>query len=340
LYNGFNYIPDSELYKNYKNLNKNSYLEKKYKNYFYNNRILDNLFDLSYPITGQLPIDNLKLVDKHVWGYTTQRLEKLSIYSETTLNNIINHSKRKFRNKAYGDIGFENNTTIPMYLTNRKQNNMKLIFNGTYNDNINILSLIRNNSPEYYNFFGYHNILSMGNLENFGSKTNYIDKFKLNDSFFKSNEFENILNSSKKELLGLFDNKNQNKLTNDINLNSYLKKNKNINSIFFLKNKQINFEEIKKENSWDTNKLFSNSIIKKRRFRNYFEIFEELLNKKYNKMVFKLGVGQTNKIKVKLNGLNIKNINLFNNYNIAVDQIEESILTKNDKNYNFFETTN
>jgi hypothetical protein len=180
----------------------------------------------------------------------------------------------------------------------------------------------------------------MGNLENFGSKTNYIDKFKLNDSFFKSNEFENILNSSKKELLGLFDNKNQNKLTNDINLNSYLKKNKNINSIFFLKNKQINFEEIKKENSWDTNKLFSNSIIKKRRFRNYFEIFEELLNKKYNKMVFKLGVGQTNKIKVKLNGLNIKNINLFNNYNIAVDQIEESILTKNDKNYNFFETTN
>jgi hypothetical protein len=63
---GFNYIPEHLVFKDYKNLNSNSYMKKRLDSYYYKNRDFLEKFDMSYPVTGQLQENRLNLIDKHI----------------------------------------------------------------------------------------------------------------------------------------------------------------------------------------------------------------------------------------------------------------------------------
>ena len=100
LLHGFSYIPEQLIFRDYFNLNRETYTKNREKAYSMN-RSTDHFLDLSFETTGRFAIDQLNLIDKHIWGYGTQRLEKVSKYSNySNENNSYDIFGKRFRNRG------------------------------------------------------------------------------------------------------------------------------------------------------------------------------------------------------------------------------------------------
>jgi hypothetical protein len=211
LYLGLSYIPEQFVYKNYKFLNKDSHISNRIENYYFKNKNLKFLFDLSYPINYQFPINHLNLMDKHILGSDLDK--KIKFKNKFSFNNY--YSKR-FDNYAYEYKKTPYNNIIPFYLTNRNSKFMEIINKEILGDGVNVNSMLRLGSPTYINLYGYHNLLNMGNSKNLNSsftfKKNVINK---EDFYITNNDFLYKKNKGLEYILGTFNNSSKSKLVDD-----------------------------------------------------------------------------------------------------------------------------
>ena len=136
---GLPYIPESLIFKDYLRLNKDSYMEKRFDDFIFNNKNLKLVFDLSFPINGQFGIDNLNLIDKHMFGSNLEKFTKLK--KNESFNNY--YSKR-FDSTAYHLLKKPYNTAIPYYITNRNFKFMRIVNNNLVSNNFNMGDMLRN----------------------------------------------------------------------------------------------------------------------------------------------------------------------------------------------------
>lgn len=170
LHLGFNYIPEHLVYNDYGSLNKDTHMDNRLHRYFFKNNDTGKVFDMSYPITGQLISSRLGLVDKHVWGYQTNRISKLTKDSETSVEKNTNYTSNRFDNEIYGNLDFSFDRVSPLYLTNRTSNLMSNLNSYVGNSQIRFSDVINQNSPNLYKLFGYNSIRNMGILGKLDSR--------------------------------------------------------------------------------------------------------------------------------------------------------------------------
>jgi hypothetical protein len=328
---GFNYIPEHLVFKNYKNLNSNTYMKKRLDKYYYKNRDILEKFDLSYPITGQLRENRLNLIDKHIWGYSLNKVKKLDENEFYNLNNNLNNSFR-FDNEIYINSKNSFSGIVPFYFTNRTHNLMTNINKYSGSSKYTISDIIHSNSPGVYKILGYHNIRNMGINKNFDSRFK-INKNIPNFDILKSSFFYLKKKKSYNSLLSNFNNQVKTSFVNNSTLYLFLTK---LNNITKIKNKNNIFSIVLKEreslNVFQKNKNISNYYNSKNklhfRIRNYYEFIEYLKNKRYNGLM-DLFFENKSKIKKSLystaNSLVTKEIkkNISNDLIYDIDSLEE-----------------
>jgi hypothetical protein len=226
---GFNYIPEHLVFKNYKNLNHNTYMKKRLDNYYYKNRDILEKFDLSYPITGQLKENRLNLIDKHIWGYPLNKVKKLDENEFFNLNNNFNNSFR-FDNEIYINSKNSFSGIVPFYFTNRTHSLMTNINKYSGSSKFTISDIIHSNSPGVYKILGYHNIRNMGINKNFDSRFK-INKNIPNFDILKISLFYLKKKKSYNSLLSNFNNQVKNSFVNNSTIHLFLIKLKNITKI-------------------------------------------------------------------------------------------------------------
>jgi len=343
LYLGLSYIPEQFVYKNYKFLNKDSHISNRIENYYFKNKNLKFLFDLSYPINYQFPINHLNLMDKHILGSDLDK--KIKFKNKFSFNNY--YSKR-FDNYAYEYKKTPYNNIIPFYLTNRNSKFMEIINKEILGDGVNVNSMLRLGSPTYINLYGYHNLLNMGNSKNLNSsftfKKNVINK---EDFYITNNDFLYKKNKGLEYILGTFNNSSKSKLVDDNDFkyifDNYSKTLKFKWLKIIISNKKFNFHE--------NIKLYSKFIIdfenkkkynyKNFRFRNLSEIINYFRSSNQKQLIDILIKTKDSKISKILEYEKIYPINVLGEDLIfCIDTIDESINKLSDLNFIFFENSN
>jgi hypothetical protein len=139
------YIPEHLVYKQYKYLNKNSYIEKRLRDYSYKYKNPKIMFDLSYPVTNQLKINSFDFIDKSTWAYSIQKFNKITDIGNNTNRNFNNYYKFKFDNEHVNSQKlyrtYEN--LAPFYFTNRTSLVLKSISNLVKSNSFSLLGLAR-----------------------------------------------------------------------------------------------------------------------------------------------------------------------------------------------------
>lgn len=306
------------------------YIKKRTENNFYKQRELP-FFDLSYPTTNRLVENKLNLIDKHIWGYSTNRLEKLTKMSESSIEKNNNYYSKKFDNNLYKLLENTNNNVIPLYFTNRTHNIMTEINNFIGNGIIGVPTIINKNLPKEYNIYGYTNFKNMGFNLNMSSDYIFENNLKNFLDILKNSQFILKKKKANETFLGNFNNQNKNTGISGEILNIYLKKNnnfniKNKNNLFniFFKKSSINIFQKIKENSngiWDLGlKKIENYNI-----RNLFELIESLHFKKYNKLIDVFLSKKSGELNINFKSENYNNFLNYNNLILEIDVLDENL---------------
>jgi len=159
-----------------------------------------------------------------------------------------------------------------------------------------------------------------------------------NEDYNLKSNFDKIKVNARKSLLGTFDNVGQNKYTDLISVREFEKKIKNkknkektenfITGFYNLTKKQIlDFEGLIKTTNVSNIDILNISSLNRIKFRNYFEIFEQIFGRYTKKReIFNLtnSVNSDNRQVLGENIIHNSGIFYAENFNIPIDSIEEA----------------
>jgi hypothetical protein len=283
LYRGLNFLPEQFIYKDYFNLNSDIFMKNRLNDYYFKKGNIKFLFNMSYPVSGQFPINNLNFLDKHSYG---SGIEKINKFSDNKFN-YRNTNSFKFDNSAFESQNTPHNNLIPFYLTNRNHKFMKIINSGFFSENSNFSKIVRSGYHNPYSLYGYYNILDMGiSDDNTNQFKTTLSKYSY-DFESKNNYYLNKKIEAADLLLGNFNNSSPSVFVSDSEAYSVVSKfsfgDKNIKNGLFgdlIKYYDIDYISEKKiKGVFDTVFGLSDLRISNFRLKNYFELYDSLRKK-------------------------------------------------------------